>query len=103
MAWNLRGRQTNTPLQCRDVANLDGVEIISTVTGGTQFVVDKFDCENGIDISDGLLQGSYTVSIDAFQDGAGALGPPVNLPNRTILDRNEVTDLGTANLLIDGL
>jgi len=103
VAWNLRGRQTNAPLQCRDVANLDGVEIISTVTGGTQFAVTKFDCESGLDISDGLLQGSYTVSIDAFETGGGALGPPVNLANRIVDDRNDVTDLGTVNLLIDGL
>jgi hypothetical protein len=102
VAWDLRGATTNNPLQCRDVANLDGVEIISTVTGGTQAVVDKFDCENGIDISGGLLQGSYTVSVDAFDDAAGALGPPVNLTNRTIKDRNGVTDLGRVTLPITG-
>jgi hypothetical protein len=102
VGWNLRGAQSGAPLQCRDIPNIDGVEIISTVTGGTQAVVDKFDCEAGIDVSDGLLQGSYTVSVDAFQDGAGALGPPVNLTNRAIRDRNGVTDLGTVTLPITG-
>jgi hypothetical protein len=103
VAWNLRGRQTNASLSCRDVANLDGVEIISTVTGGTQAVITKFECEDGFDISNGLLQGSYTVSIDAYDDALGALGPPVNLTNRIVDDRNDITDLGTVNLLIDGL
>jgi hypothetical protein len=103
VAWALKGQTTNQPLQCRDVANLDGVEIISTVTGGTQAVVDQFDCTKGIDISGGLLAGAYTVSVDAFQDGGPALGPPVNLTNRTIKDRNGVTDLGTVTLPITGL
>jgi len=47
------------------------------------------------------LQGAYTVSIDAFDNGK-ALGQPVNLANRTIHDRNQVTDLGHINIPITG-
>lgn len=102
-AWNLRGAQSGAPLQCRDVANLDGVEIHSTVAGTMNAVTDQFDCENGIDITGGLLAGAYNVSINAFNDVQGGLGTPVNMNNRTIKDRNGVTDLGTVTLPITGL
>lgn len=105
LSWILRGDTSARTLNCSEIPNIDGVEIVTTLTSGGAAVVDKFDCGAAFEISGGLLQGSYTVSVDAFQDGAGggALGEPVTLTNRTIADRNDVTDLGTITLPIDGL
>ena len=107
--WTLvAASNPNTEVTC-DQADADGIEIITTVTGGTAAVADKFDCDTGTThgevITPAILAGSYTVSIDAFKDGAGggALGEPQNFSNEIIPDRNGINDLGSVDLPIDGL
>lgn len=98
--WQLVDAATAAPISCAQ-AGADGVEIISTISGTTDAVTDQFDCEQGAAITAALLEGTYNVSIDAFQDGAGALGAPFNLDNRVIQAPNKVTDLGDIQLPID--
>lgn len=100
--WDLVAASNGAPVSCAQ-AGADGVEIISTITGTTDAVTDQFNCEDGGAITAALLAGTYEVSIDAFQDGAGALGAPFNLSNRVINAPNKVTDLGIVDLPIDGL
>ncbi|HEY6035382.1 MAG TPA: hypothetical protein VIV58_14010 [Kofleriaceae bacterium] len=104
MAWQLQGASSNAPLLCADVAGIGGVESIATVTGGSQAIVDKFQCSDHYGLTAVLPEGSYTVSVDAFRasDNA-ALGAPVNLTNQTISGPNKVTNLHTITLPIDGL
>ena len=103
LSWELFDSTTNAPLECSDVVGLDGVGVVSTsVANQNNFFDDKFTCENHYGVTAGLLAGAYTVSVDAFEDGAGSLGAPVVLSgNRTILDTNRVTDLGQINIPID--
>lgn len=104
MAWQLQGANTGAPLLCADVAGIGGVESVATVTGGSQAIVDKFQCTDHYGVTAVLPEGSYTVSVDAFRasDNA-ALGEPVNLTNKEIVGPNKVTDLHTITLPIDGL
>jgi hypothetical protein len=99
--WAMRGAASNQPLGCGDVPGLDGIEIISTITGTTTAVVDQFNCELGTGVTGGLIAGSYEVSIDAFADGEGALGVAPAIPS-SIRDKNQVTDLGLVTIPIDG-
>lgn len=98
--WNLVDADTNAPLSCAQ-AGATGVGAISTlVANQNTFIDDKFTCEHQTGITGGLLNGTYTVSIDAF-DAGGSISPdPVNLANKVIGSRNQITDLGVVNIPI---
>ena len=103
LAWNLVGASTGAPLTCAQAGVTDsssGVELISTVAGGTQATTDQFTCDDGQGVTSGLLAGNYTVSVDAFV-GAGAVGTAPTI-NSSIQPQNQVTDLGTVNIPITG-
>ena len=86
-----------------DDPNTSGVEINSTLSGTTAAATDQFNCTDHFGITGALPAGDYTVSIDAFTDAQGAIGEPVNIPTATIGDHNQITDLGSVMLPIDGL
>jgi hypothetical protein len=98
--WALRGRDTNRSLTCAE-ADPDSIEIISTLSGTTQGIVDKFNCGDGGGVTGGLLAGGYAISIDAERAGA-AIGVAPAM-NKTIRDRNQVTNLGAVTIPIDGM
>ncbi|HWU89568.1 MAG TPA: hypothetical protein VN253_20040 [Kofleriaceae bacterium] len=102
IAWNLKGAASNRALTCADVASLSSIEISATLAGSQQAVADKFDCVRGSDFSAPVLQGNYVVSVAALNSADQALGPVQNLANKVMRDRNQVTDLGTVMLAIDG-
>ncbi|MGN6109332.1 MAG: hypothetical protein ACTHU0_29765 [Kofleriaceae bacterium] len=101
--WDLRDSTTNQPLTCGADPDLDGIEIISTLSGETSFKVDKFNCDDGYGVTDALIEGTYQLSIDAFTDaGAGGrIGPSTNISNQVIRAPNKVTDLGTVIVELD--
>jgi hypothetical protein len=101
MAWALHGATSGGPLTCA-AAGADTVEIISTVSGGTQFLTDKFTCADGSGVTSALAAGSYTLSVDATLGNGGALGAPVNFASKVIQAPNKVTDLGSVMIPIDG-
>jgi hypothetical protein len=103
LSWDLADAATSAPLTCAQVPEQDGVRIISTVTNGTTAKVDEFNCDNHFGVSAVLLQGSYTVAAEAFQDGNPdlALGPATTLTNQTIRSPNKVTDLGHLIIKVD--
>lgn len=90
--WNLT--RNGNPVTCAQ-AGATGVGGVSTSTANpNMFTDDIFTCQDGTGITGALLQGSYTVSIDAL-NSAGSISPaPVVLSNRVINDRNRITDLG---------
>ncbi len=100
--WNLVGKQSNRPLQCSDViGGVDAIEGISTsVANGREAIVDTFVCEDHVGISGGLLAGDYTISLDA-QAGNKSVGTAAPVSKR-ILDKNQVTDLGSITIPIEG-
>jgi hypothetical protein len=100
VAWDLREDGTNAPLECRDIVGIDGVEILSTLAGTQEAVTDIFDCELGVDFSAAVMEGTYTVSIDALNTSGAAIGQGKVLTNQVMRDRNQVTDLGTVVLLV---
>lgn len=102
--WDLVGATSNKALACADVPNLDGVESISTqTTTGASAIVDKFDCEDHFAVTGGLLQGSYSVSVSAFDASGEALGTSPKLDGKVIKDRNQVTALENVQIPINGL
>jgi hypothetical protein len=100
VSWDLRKQATNAPLVCRDVAGLDGIEISSTLTTAGAAVVDTFDCDVGFDYSDPVIQGNYVVKMDALDTTGKPIGSGKLINNVTMGDRNQITDLGTVQLLI---
>jgi hypothetical protein len=103
LTWDLVDSQTAAPMTCA-TADADGIGVVSTLVSNTSsFVDDKFTCEDHYGITGGLLQGAYTVAVDAFQDGptGGAIGPTTTLTNKTIGPRNAVTNLGNVQIQID--
>lgn len=101
LGWDLRDAGGRA-LDCADVAELDGIEIHATLQSDDTLITDQFDCERGFDVTAALIEGSYAVSINAFQDGPNdvSISDPTNLPTQIIRDRNQVTELGTVTIVI---
>ena len=97
--WQLRGATSNQTLSCTGV---DSVEILSTLSGSTEAVGDKFHCGDGSGLTAGLLNGAYTLSVAALGADDRALGTAPAQTNKAIRDRNQVTDLGLITIPIDG-
>ena len=106
LGWDLRAQQTNAAITCNNLAATDGVGVTATLTSNSSiFVPDDFDCVDGEIFSvftDALAKGTYNVAIQAINGatpGQG-IGPAVTLSNKSIGDRNAVTDLGVVTLQI---
>ena len=98
--WDLRGKVSNQALQCSQVSGISAVEVLSTINGPGQSVTDKFNCEDHHGITAGMLQGSYTVAVQALM-GNGSLGAAPELLDKTVASPNKVTDLGNVIIAID--
>lgn len=102
MGWDLRRQNTAAPLNCTDLAATDGVGVTATLASNSNiFVPDDFDCVDGETFSvftDALAKGVYNVAIQAINAQSAAIGPATVLSNRSIGDRNSVTDLGVVTL-----
>lgn len=99
--WALRGAQSNDTLSCGEAGDPDSIEILSTLSGTTEAIGDKFNCADGSGITGGLLAGAYTLSVSALDREDRALGTAPALVNEPILDRNRITDLGVITIPID--
>ena len=103
LGWDLVGAVSNKPLTCADVAGLDGIETVSTsMATGSMAITDQFDCEDHFGVTGGILQGAYTVSVNAFNSDGSAIGTAPAITSKTIQDRNRVTALGHIEIPIDG-
>jgi cysteine-rich repeat protein len=101
LAWTLSGKTSGSALTCTQAA-ADTVEVIATVSGGSQFTNDKFTCADGAGITAEFPTGSYTISVDTTLGNGGTLGMSTTLTSRVIKSQNQVTSLGTVNIPIDG-
>ena len=103
VAWNLRGEQTNANLTCSAGGVTDGIEMIGTLISNPSYSnSDIFDCEDQSGITAGYLQGSYTMTLQPLGPNENPIGPTSTLNNKVITDRNQVTNLGTVDVLITG-
>ena len=103
LSWDLIGRTTNRPVACSQVAGLDAIRAISTnITSSTISYQDAFVCDDHSAVSGGLLEGPYTISIDALA-GDKSVGRATALTTKVIAGQNQVTDLGTIAIPIDGM
>jgi hypothetical protein len=103
LAWDLVGKTTKRPLDCAQVAGINAIKAISTsVADAHRAYDDKLTCEDHSTVTGGLLQGTYTISIDAMA-GDKSLGKATTLTNKVIEGHNRVTDLGLITIPIDGL
>ena len=94
--WDLVDAGNNAPLTCAQIPEIGGVGAVSTsVANPAMFFDDKFDCQDGTGITGGLLQGNYTVSVDALDMSDRSISPAPTNVSGTIRDKNQVTDLGT--------
>jgi hypothetical protein len=96
LTWDLVDAVTKAPLSCGEAGvNADGsVEAISTnMANAQQIITDQFTCEDHFGTTDGLLAGTYTVSIDALDGSDRALSNPTTVTEQ-ITAPNRLTDLG---------
>ena len=104
MAWQLTKASNGAPVLCADIADINGVESISTATtGSSQAIVDQFKCTDHYGVTSVLPEATYTVSVDAFNHAMAAIGTATTLTNKTITGPNKVTDLHTITIPIDAL
>jgi hypothetical protein len=103
IGWDLRDMTSLAPLNCADVTRQDGIEINTTLAGASSGTTDQFDCTRGFDFTDAVMKGTYVVQVNAFMDASPndvLVGEVVTLNNKVMLDRNQVTDLGTVMLKV---
>lgn len=102
LGWDLVGKTTNRPVACSQVAGLETIKAISTsVASATRAYDDSFVCDDHFAVSGGLFEGDYTIAIDALS-GARSVGKMM-LQSATIEGQNQVTNLGTIAIPIDGM
>jgi hypothetical protein len=103
LSWDLVGKTTNRPIDCAQVPGLSSITTISTsVADAHRAYDDVLMCEDHTAVTGGLLQGSYTIAIDA-KAGDTSVGKATMLTNKVIAGQNRVTDLGLILIPIDGL
>lgn len=103
LSWDLVSTSTNRPLDCAQVPGIDSILAVSTSVADAHLIYeDQRVCEDHFGVSEGLLQGTYTITVEAMA-GERSLGPATTLTNQTIEGRNRVTDLGAITIPIGGL
>lgn len=91
----------NTLVSCSE-AGATTVEAISTsVTSSSNSADDKYDCADHYGTTAGLLEGTYTVSIDATNSADQVVGVAPTLINKDIEAPNGLTDLGLVEIPLD--
>lgn len=104
LSWQLAKESNGSPLLCADVANIDGVETISTEVGNpANAASDIYDCTDHFGITAPLPAGNYTVHVDALNSSNQSIGDAPDLTNKTIRVQNQITNLGTITIPIAGL
>jgi hypothetical protein len=103
LSWDLISKATNRPLECSQVRGLGSIQALSVSVADAQLAyVDKLVCEDHSAVTAGLLQGTYTVALDAMV-GDMSVGAAATLTSKTIEGQNTITDLGLITIPIDGL
>lgn len=99
LSWDLVGGATRRPLTCAQ-AGIDGVR--ATSSSSSRIYEDRRACDDATGISEGLLQGPYTLTIEATAAGTthGSLVLPTTV---TIAGQNRITDVGTVSIPVVGL
>lgn len=102
--WGLRGEVSQQTLSCSSVVGLDTVSILATPVGTGAMVESDMACAPGEGVSRALPPSLYTVDIDAINANSGASFGSIEpvLTNQPIDDRNQVTDLNTVIIPLDG-
>jgi hypothetical protein len=105
LGWDLVDAATNAPLSCAQAGATNGVEAIATdVSTPSNSASDQFDCEEGLDsyvVTAGYLAATYTISVAALGANEASIGTAPEITNKRILDKNQVTNLGTVIIPID--
>jgi hypothetical protein len=100
--WSLKGRTTQAPLTCNQVPDLQFISLLATPVGTAQRIDSQSQCSLGASPSLALAAGLYTLSLDAVNSRNQALGTAGIATNQAIQNRNQVTNLGTVVIPIDG-
>ena len=96
--WDLRNA-ANQPVTCAQVPK---VAVLSTsVTNPNNSFDDRFFCDENYGLTGNLLQGSYTLEIQAVNAAGQGIGPMTEKLNQTVAGPNKVTDLGTIPVHVD--
>jgi len=97
LSWDLVGATSNRTLACSEIGATQ-IELGSTSDRGA--ITDQFACADRFGVTGGFVQGDYALQLTAKAAGGATLGEPVTLDNKTIRDRNRITDLGFMSIPI---
>ena len=96
--WDLRNA-ANAPITCAQVPK---VAVLSTsVTNPNNSFDDRFFCDENFGLTGGLLQGAYTLEVQAINAAGQGIGPQTMILNKQISSPNKVNDLGTVMVRVD--
>lgn len=96
--WDLRNA-ANAPVTCAQVPK---VAVLSTsVTTSSNSFDDRFFCDENYGLTGHLLQGAYTLEVQAINTAGQGIGPMTELLNKQAPGKNQVNDLGTVTVRVD--
>jgi hypothetical protein len=101
-AWALEGRTSRAPLTCSQVPTLQSISLLATPVGSGGMIDTFLECSLGAGASKALAVGEYSVKVDAVNSANASLGGLPVLLRQPIGDRNQVTNLGSMVIPIDG-
>ncbi len=98
MNWALSGQSSGAPLACAQVPTLASISLDTTpATAATLFA-----CEQQSGFSQAYPVGVYQVAASALNSAQESLGESSTFANKQIQAPNQITNLGTAMILITG-
>jgi hypothetical protein len=96
LAWDLVGATSNSKLACTE---LGATKIALSTATSVRAEADEFGCGDHFGVTGGFVKGDTSVTL-TLTNGESNVAEPVILDNKTILDRNRITDLGSVSIPI---
>lgn len=98
MNWALSGQRSGAPLACSQVPTLASISLDTTPAAAATL----FNCEQQAGYSQAYAAGVYQVAASALNSAQESLGESSTFANKRIQAPNQITNLGTAMILITG-
>jgi hypothetical protein len=103
MNWALRGKSSNSALQCAQVPDLSKIALDASTTVGQAPLSTTFDCLQEQGYSTAIAAGVYQLAVSGINSQEAAVTDTTTIASKQITAPNRFTDLGTVVILAPGL
>jgi len=94
LTWDLVKASNGASVSCATAGSTSVEGISTSLTTSTNDVTDMFACQDHYGTTFPLVEGTYTVQVDALNSANQGLSETMTLTNKQIVAPNHLTDLG---------